>query len=71
MNRVNDLMINIAVMGPTSVGKSTFMNTLFTNRYSNTKMIKTTMLPQVYTESEEKTLSTENIREYNDILNSL
>lgn len=44
--------INIAIIGSVSVGKSTLLNTLFVNQYSDTK-ITTTKLPQIYTESDE------------------
>ena len=42
--------INIAIIGTVSAGKSTLMNTLFTNQYSDMKIKRTTMQPQVYYE---------------------
>ena len=44
-------VIRIAIMGGTSCGKSTFMNALFTKQYSDMKIRRTTMLPQIYIET--------------------
>jgi GTPase Era involved in 16S rRNA processing len=46
-------VIRIAIMGGTSCGKSTFMNALFTKQYSDMKIKRTTMLPQVYIETDD------------------
>jgi len=40
--------VNIAILGCISSGKSTLMNSLFAETYSNMTMMKTTMCPQVY-----------------------
>lgn len=40
--------INIGIMGCISSGKSTLMNSLFSETYSDMKIKKTTMCPQVY-----------------------
>jgi hypothetical protein len=40
--------IHIAILGPVSAGKSTFLNSLFSNTFSDMKRKKTTMLPQIY-----------------------
>jgi GTPase SAR1 family protein len=40
--------IHIAILGPVSAGKSTFLNALFSNTFSDMKRKKTTMLPQIY-----------------------
>jgi len=43
-----------ALIGCISVGKSTFMNSLFATKYSDTKIRRTTMIPQVYIERKNK-----------------
>lgn len=48
------LDINIAILGPVSAGKSTLLNALFVEKYSDMKMKRTTMLPQVYQETDDK-----------------
>lgn len=53
-NDANRNQINIAILGPTSVGKSTLLNTIFVNTYSDMKQKRTTMTPQVYYESKKK-----------------
>ena len=40
--------INIAVLGPVSAGKSTFINSIFCDTMSEMKRKRTTMLPQIY-----------------------
>ena len=40
--------IHIAILGPVSAGKSTLLNALFANTFSDMKRKKTTMLPQIY-----------------------
>lgn len=42
--------INAAILGPVSAGKSTFMNSLFVSQYSDMKIKRTTMTPQIYEE---------------------
>jgi len=42
--------INIAIIGTTSVGKSTLINTFFSETYSDCKLKRTTMTPQIYYE---------------------
>ena len=78
MIKIRDLErkeINIAIVGPVSAGKSTLMNTLFTNQYSDMKIKRTTMTPQVYLETNDLpenmiTLSNE-IKESNREINQL
>lgn len=67
--------INIAILGPVSAGKSTFMNALFVKQFSDMKIKRTTMTPQVYCETDNLDLSLEDInkiksknKEINDIL---
>lgn len=56
--------IAIALIGCVSAGKSTLLNALLSNKYSDMKIKRTTMLPQVYHEtSSQKTLKT--IKEIN------
>ena len=43
--------INVAIIGSISVGKSTLLNTIFTETYSDCKYKRTTMTPQIYYES--------------------
>lgn len=43
--------ISIGVFGTVSTGKTTFINALFANQYSDTNIRRTTMVPQVYTEN--------------------
>lgn len=47
-------IIRIVVVGAVSTGKSTLINSIFTNKYSDTKIKRTTMIPQVYLETDEK-----------------
>lgn len=42
--------INVAILGPVSAGKSTLMNSLFVSQYSDMKIKRTTMTPQIYEE---------------------
>lgn len=64
--------INIAVIGPISVGKSTFVNTLFVKQYSDMKIKRTTMTPQVYYETDIESIDnaqSEEIRKKNKNIN--
>ena len=54
--------IRIAIVGPVSAGKSTVLNSLFVEQYSDMKIRRTTMLPQVYTETNDDTNNIDNIR---------
>jgi len=47
-------IIRIVVVGAVSTGKSTLINSIFTNKYSDTKIKRTTMIPQVYLETDEE-----------------
>ena len=49
-NRQN---ISIAILGTVSAGKSTLLNNIFVSQYSNMKIKRTTMQPQVYFETDE------------------
>ena len=46
------LNVNIGIFGCVSVGKSTFLNAITGRQYSDVEIKKTTMVPQVYIESE-------------------
>src|SRR6056297_1887788 len=48
------LRINIPILGAVSAGKSTLVNGLFVKTYSHMKIRRTTMVPQVYHETDEK-----------------
>ncbi|AYV79116.1 MAG: dynamin family GTPase [Faunusvirus sp.] len=67
----DDLSISIAIMGAVSVGKSTLLNGLFVEQYSDMKMQRTTMSPQVYYETDDKSklLSADDIRNTNSQIN--
>jgi GTPase Era involved in 16S rRNA processing len=47
--------INFAIIGPVSAGKSTFLNSIMQQTCSDMKRKKTTMLPQIYNISNDKT----------------
>ena len=46
--------IRIALFGPVSAGKSTLLNCLFCEQFSDMKIKRTTMLPQVYYGTDKK-----------------
>lgn len=65
--------INIAILGCVSSGKSTLMNSLFAETYSDMKIRKTTMCPQVYTTNYDlitPKISAKNIRNNNTRVNN-
>lgn len=49
---MDKLEINIGIFGCVSVGKSTFLNAITGCQYSDVEIKKTTMIPQVYLESD-------------------
>lgn len=64
--------INIAILGTVSAGKSTLLNNIYTAQYSNMKIKRTTMQPQVYLETDETNISQndiEQIKAMNEQLN--
>jgi predicted GTPase len=64
--------INIAILGTVSAGKSTLLNNIYTAQYSDMKIKRTTMQPQVYLETDELTVSKsdiEQIKSMNEQLN--
>ena len=65
--------IHIAILGPVSAGKSTFLNSLFSNTFSEMKRKKTTMLPQIYqtTSIKEEINTTEEIYQMNQKSNEI
>jgi predicted GTPase len=65
------LSVNIAVVGAVSVGKSTLINAIFVDHYSDTKIKRTTAVPQVYDESDcpDKYSVLDKIREHNRQIN--
>lgn len=50
LNNIDNMCenINLAILGPVSAGKSTLLNALCSNTFSDMKRKKTTMLPQIY-----------------------
>ena len=48
--------VNIALIGAVSAGKSTLLNALFLEKLSDMKIKRTTMVPQVYSETDELNL---------------
>lgn len=70
----NSLPIRIGIVGPVSTGKSTILNAIFAKTYSDAKLGRTTMIPQIYHESLDEisdTISDDSIlklnREFNDL----
>jgi hypothetical protein len=66
--------IRVALIGPVSAGKSTLSNALFVAQYSDTKIKRTTTMPQVYIENNSESSSynkknVDTIREKNRELN--
>ena len=64
--------INVAIIGSVSVGKSTLLNTIFAETYSDCKYKRTTMTPQIYYESNRfkgQTKLNKEIREQNTKIN--
>lgn len=55
--------INVAILGPVSAGKSTFMNSMFVKQFSDMKIKRTTMTPQVYLETLNLDLTDDRIKE--------
>jgi len=65
--------VNVAIVGSVSVGKSTLLNTIFAEAFSDCKLKRTTMTPQVYYEcggeyDAQSDLTTE-IRAQNTVIN--
>lgn len=46
----DDLYVDVAIVGCVSTGKSTLMNAIFAEQYSDMKVKRTTMVPQIYCE---------------------
>ena len=63
--------IHIAILGPVSAGKSTYLNALFSDTFSDMKRKKTTMLPQIYQTTNHMDIinTTEEIYQMNHISN--
>ena len=69
-NDENRLQINIAICGAVSAGKSTLLNSLFVSQYSDMKIKRTTMTPQVYYENNElNKIDSKVIRQENKVIN--
>lgn len=49
---MDKLELNIGIFGCVSVGKSTFLNAIAGQQYSDAEIKKTTLVPQVYTEAD-------------------
>jgi predicted GTPase len=65
--------INIAIIGAVSTGKSTLMNALFVEQYSDTNIKRTTAVPQVYIEVNKINITEDDIkkiREQNKNINN-
>lgn len=63
--------ISIAVLGPVSVGKSTFINSVFCDTMSEMKRKRTTMLPQIYQVTHDSYDSTKTIIDKNTKSNNI
>ena len=60
--------ISLAIIGCVSAGKSTLVNAILVNKMSSTKIKRTTMLPQVYIETNKKDeLTKESIQEIQEM----
>ena len=73
IDQKNKFHINIGICGAVSAGKSTLLNSLFVEQYSEMKIKRTTMVPQVYYETDMKTfykLNNKEIRERNNKINT-
>lgn len=57
----NRNQINVAIVGAVSAGKSTLLNALFVASYSDMKIKRTTMTPQVYYETNKESKKTSKI----------
>jgi len=63
--------INVAIIGAVSAGKSTLLNALFVKTYSEMKIKRNTMTPQVYYETDDlECCDAEEIKENNSNINS-
>ena len=64
--------IHIAILGPISAGKSTLLNGLFCDTFSDMKRKRTTMLPQIYqiTNDNKKYMSSAEISTLNTKINN-
>lgn len=58
--------ISLGVIGCVSTGKSTLVNSILTSKVSSTKIKRTTMLPQVYIESDNCDCDLTSIRKLNN-----
>lgn len=69
----NEFRINIAIIGAVSAGKSTLLNSLFVEQYSDMRIKRTTMLPQVYHETDNipENYSAKDIMEQNRLKNNI
>lgn len=65
-----DMEINIAIIGAVSAGKSTLLNALFVNQFSNMKIKRTTMTPQIYKETDVLNTDAKQILDKNNEINN-
>ena len=72
-NIQNRISIKCAILGCVSAGKSTLVNAILVNKLSDTKIKRTTMLPQVYLEGPQsdnvRDILKQNTQVNDDILN--
>ena len=66
---MNKFEINIGIFGNVSVGKSTLLNAITGQQYSDTEIKKTTMVPQAYIGENTNDYNTDNIINANTIRN--
>lgn len=66
---MNKFEINIGLFGCISTGKTTFLNAISGQQYSDTEIKKTTMVPQIYMENEELKSNAQIIRRLNREIN--
>lgn len=58
--------LKIAIIGPVSTGKSTLINAFLLDTFADTKMVRTTMHPTIYRESDRVTVKADHILRINE-----
>lgn len=68
---MDNMNINIGIIGAVSAGKSTLLNTIFVGQYTDMKMKRTTAVPQIYHETTDvaKYSNLNNIKQLNRVVN--
>ena len=69
MNTENKLYINVAIIGCTSAGKSTLLNSLFLEDLATMKISRCTMVPQIYKEAKTQIKTAKEINKEGSVKN--